>query len=417
MHPAKTQLVQVNISNPEDAITAFNQATATEIPIVAVPDERLPCSCFYLVPSGAYSIVHTCGRDENPEGIAELGLRCAPYWTHVAYMVTQQSCTYNAPVKACPTSDDVTVDCELTLVFSIGPGADDVKNFVYNLGALKFNEFLAAETEEAMRQLMRATALEDVYELRGSGSEHVANVLKILNDKFNPFGVTFVKAAITDVMLNDELRGILQGTTEFRTKITELEKEDDFHLKNIGFDFTKKMDEKERVYERSRQDINNDIAVALVNREQKIVESESRREVAVTRAEEAAQVGKKRAEADFDVAEKKAQRENADLMSTIKSDVESKRIHIDHDYTVRVTESEGLIKVAASQAEALKVEAKAEGEAAASLKIIREHNLEMARLEVTEAIARRSKLVISGASGEALIKSIVDTTLLGDIKM
>ena len=117
------------------------------------------------------------------------------------------------------------VDCELTLVFSIGPKPEDVKHFVYKLGALKFNEFLAAETEEAIRQLVRATPLSEVYELRGSSSVHVGNVLKVLNDKFGPFGVSFTKAAITDVVLNDELRRILQGTTEFKTKIRELDKE------------------------------------------------------------------------------------------------------------------------------------------------------------------------------------------------
>merc|ERR1712087_750870 len=114
---------------------------------------------------------------------------CKPFWNHVAYMVTQQSCTYNAPVKSCPTKDNVMVDCELTLVFAIGPDPVDVKNFVYNLGALKFNEFLAAECEEAIRQLIRVTALNDVYELRGSSSQHVQNVLKVLDDKFKEFGV------------------------------------------------------------------------------------------------------------------------------------------------------------------------------------------------------------------------------------
>ena len=125
------------------------------------------------------------------------------------------------------------VDCELTLVFSIGPRAEDVKHFVYKLGALKFNEFLAAETEEAIRQLVRATPLSEVYELRGSSSVHVGNVLKVLNDKFGPFGVSFTKAAITDVVLNDELRRILQGTTEFKTKIRELDKELSLSLYNI----------------------------------------------------------------------------------------------------------------------------------------------------------------------------------------
>lgn len=55
----------------------------------------------------------------------------------------------------------------------------------------------------------------DVYELRGSGSVHVQNVLRVLNEKFGPFGVAFTKAAITDVVLNSELRVLLEGFVTF----------------------------------------------------------------------------------------------------------------------------------------------------------------------------------------------------------
>merc|ERR1711971_1165929 len=228
--------------------------------------------------------------------------------------VTQQSCTYNAPVKSCPTKDNVMVDCELTLVFAIGPDPNDVKNFVYNLGALKFNEFLAAECEEAIRQLIRVTPLSDVYELRGSSSQHVQNVLKVLDDKFKEFGATFSKAAITDVVLNDELRRILQGTTEFKTKIRELDKEHEHNMKLISYDYQQKLSEKDRLYERRLQDIEADITVALVNRGKELVNAESRREVAVTKQEEMAAVSKKRAESQLSVAQAKAEQENAKLL-------------------------------------------------------------------------------------------------------
>merc|ERR1711933_445913 len=273
---------------------------------------------------------------------------------------------------------NVMVDCELTLVFAIGPDPVDVKNFVYNLGALKFNEFLAAECEEAIRQLIRVTPLSDVYELRGSSSQHVQNVLKVLDDKFKEFGVTFSKSAITDVVLNDELRRILQGTTEFRTKIRELDKEHEHNMKLITYDYQQKLSEKDRLYERRLQDIEADINVALVNRKKEIVNAESRREVAVTKQEELAAVTKKRAESQLSVAQAKAE----------------------------------------NKALALKTEAKAEGGAAASLKVIREHNLEMAKLEVQEAIAKKAKMVISGDQGDALINSILDKELLtGNINL
>lgn len=226
MHKNKTQLLQQNIWDPLEANHVFNEEHGNTVPLVLIPADRWCCSCYYHIPSGVHTLVHTCGRDAYPDGIAPAGLQmCKPYWNRAAYMVTMQSCTYNAPVKSCPTKNNVMVDCELTLVFSIGPDTQQVKDFIYNLGAPKFNEFLAAECEESIRQLIRVTPLDEVYELRGSSCEHVQNVLKNLNDKFADFGVTFTKAVITDIVLNHELRTILQGTTEFKTKIKELEKE------------------------------------------------------------------------------------------------------------------------------------------------------------------------------------------------
>jgi len=413
MHAAKTQLEQQNIGDPLDATRVFNEEHGDRIPLVLVPSNRTCCSCYYHIPSGVNTIVHICGDDGYEDGMAPPGIQmCKPFWNHVAYMVTQQSCTYNAPVKSCPTKDNVMVDCELTLVFAIGPDPVDVKNFVYNLGALKFNEFLAAECEEAIRQLIRVTPLSDVYELRGSSSQHVQNVLKVLDDKFKEFGVTFSKAAITDVVLNDELRRILQGTTEFRTKIRELDKEHEHNMKLITYDYQQKLSEKDRLYERRLQDIEADINVALVNRKKEIVNAESRREVAVTKQEELAAVTKKRAESQLSVAQAKAEQENAKLLATATSNSEAAKIKVDKETEVAIFESHELIKVAENKAMALKTEAKAEGSAAASLKVIREHNLEMAKLEVQEAIAKKAKIVISGDQGDALINSILDKELL-----
>lgn len=418
MANAKTHIIQQNIVAPSQANFVFNQENRASIPVVLVPEERSCFSCYYHIPTGAYTIVHNCGDDANPESFATPGLQlCKPYWNHVAYMVTQQSCTYNAPVKSCPTSDNVMVDTDLTLVFSIGPNPQDVKNFVYNLGALKFNEFLAAEAEESIRQLVRATPLAEVFELRGGSSIHIANVLKSLNTKFSPFGVTFSKAAITDVVLNDELRRILQGTTEFKTKVKELDKEHGHNMKLIQYDYQQKLSEKARLYERRLQDIDADINVKLVTREKEIVECESKREVATTKEQENAAVARKRAEAQFKVVSVSAKQQNEELLSKVKAEAESRRIRVDNETEVTVFEAQQQVKIAQNQAKALTTEAKAEGDASESLKIIREHNLQMAKLEVTEAIAQKTKLVISGDNGDLLISSILDKDVLGDIKL
>eukprot|EP01083_Nonionella_stella_P164748 546301_1 len=103
MHASKTQLEQQNIGNPLEATRVFNQEHGDRIPIVLVPSARTCCSCYYHIPSGVNTIVHICGDDGFPDGMAPPGIQmCKPFYNHVAYMVTQQSCTYNAPVKSCP---------------------------------------------------------------------------------------------------------------------------------------------------------------------------------------------------------------------------------------------------------------------------------------------------------------------------
>merc|ERR1719193_579955 len=143
-------------------------------------------------------------------GFAPSGLTCKPACYQIAYCVTQQACTYEAPVKSCPTVDNVMVDCELTLVFRIGPEPDKVRAFVYKLGALRFNKFLAAATDEAMRQLVRGEKLENVLELRGSAQAGVRRVMESLNAKFQAFGVLFTRAVIKEVRLGSELENIME---------------------------------------------------------------------------------------------------------------------------------------------------------------------------------------------------------------
>merc|ERR1712152_30038 len=111
-------------------------------------------------------------------------------------------------------------------------------------------------------------------------------------------------------------------------------------------------------------------------------------------------------------AQAKAEQENAKLLAIATSNSEAAKIKVDKETEVAIFESQQLIKVAENKALALKTEAKAEGDAAASLQVIREHNLEMAKLEVQEAIAKKAKIVISGDQGDSLINSILDKELL-----
>lgn len=419
----KTTLSQEQIGLPSDAQQVFNsQGTPGRVPIVLVPNGRWCCSCYYTVPSGVSCITQRFGRDCDPvvQDVMQLtdpGLKCAPAWTQVKYCVTKQACTYEAPVKSCPTIDNVMVDCELTLVFQIGPEPQEVRKFVYKLGAPRFNEFLSAAVDEGIRQLIRGEKLENVLELRGSSQAGVRRVMESLNQKFKAFGVRFLRAVIKEVRLGNKLEKLLEQTTNFKTKIRDSEKEHEVEMKKINYDYEQRRAELDRVYDRKIQDIENDMNVALIDRQKLKVAAESKKEVNIVKAQENRAVAKKQAEANLHVVTLQAQEQNASLLAEVQARCGATKIAAKRDAEVRVEESKAMVEVSKKNADALVVEAKAEGNAAKQLKTVREWELQMAKLEVSEALARKSKIVISGDVGEKLLASFISDDIIGNITL
>jgi len=320
-------------------------------------------------------------------------------------------------VKLCPTIDNVMVDCQLTLVFQIGPEPEQVRNFVYKLGAIRFNEFLSCEIDEGVRQLIRGEKLENVLELRGSSQAGVRRVLENLNLKFNRFGVRFLRAVIQEVRLGGKLEKMMEETTNFRTKIKDIEKEHEVEMKQVRYDYEQKRAELDRDYDRRLQDIENDMTVALIDRKKMKISAESRKEVNITKAEENRSVERQQAQADLDVSTMQGKQTNEALLAKVYAKSASDKIAAERDAKVRVAEAEAMVQVAQNKALALKTEAAAEGSAASSLKTVREWELQMAKLEVSELMARKSKIVIAGKNGDRLIGSLMNKDIIGDIHL
>jgi len=422
----KTQLIQKNISFPSQAQKAFGMRTAENaVPLVLVPADRWWCSCYYTVPSGVSCITQKFGKDCDPltnrpdprdnrkkiMGLTSAGLKCSPAWSQVKYCVTKQSISYEAPVKSCPTIDNVMVDCELTLVFEIGPEPEEVRNFVYKLGAPRFNEFLAAAVDEGIRQLVRGEQLKNVLELRGSSQAGVRKVMDSLNKKFKAFGVKFTRAVIKDVRLPPMLRRLLEDTTNFKTKIREITKTHEVSMNEIQYNEERDGAELDKQYERIVQDLENDMKVALIDREKMKVKAQEKRQVNIIRVQEEAATQETRANADKNVATTNAQKEVEGIKADVEARTEAAKIAAVKDAQVRVEESEAMVEVAQKNADALLQEAGAEDKAKAGLKSVREWELEMAKCEVNEAIARKSKIVIAGATGERLVDSFCNPNL------
>jgi regulator of protease activity HflC (stomatin/prohibitin superfamily) len=81
-----------------------------------------------------------------------------------------------------------------------------VKEFVYKLGAGRFDELLAAEVEENMRTFINSIWLSQVFDLKSD----MANVMmQELNRKFSIYGIQFEQCNVTNVIVNPQLIGAL----------------------------------------------------------------------------------------------------------------------------------------------------------------------------------------------------------------
>jgi len=186
---------------------------STGVLVVLVPEPRPVTSMFFTVPSGVNCIIETRGHppEKDPNNpmsvIAEPGLYFAPFTTRVAYAVTKQMCSYDAPVKRCPTSDNVLCSVDLTIVFNIF----DPYDFVYQLGAAKFDDLLSVTIEEKVRKFIRELDHTKIHSLRG---DHASALKGDLNGAFKGYGVAFHDVKVTGVWLPTDLANKLEMITK-----------------------------------------------------------------------------------------------------------------------------------------------------------------------------------------------------------
>ena len=81
-----------------------------------------------------------------------------------------------------------------------------MKAFVYKLGAGRFDELLAAEVEENMRNFINSIWLGQVFDLK---SDMANSMMHDLNTKFQSYGIQFEQCNVTNVIVNPQLIGAL----------------------------------------------------------------------------------------------------------------------------------------------------------------------------------------------------------------
>lgn len=189
------------------------------VPIVVLVDNPACCYCKLNVPDGIITLQETYGVFT---GILEPGCECC-FCGHrqISAMITTNTIRFNAPIKECPTADNVRVTVEVGINFHIGNPETlekDCKNFFYYLGANRLQEMLEQESEENVRNFVRTIKVGKVRDIK---SELTLAMQDDMNRNFNEFGVYIESVVIMRVIIPRDLRTALTRTTAY-----------DVHLQN-----------------------------------------------------------------------------------------------------------------------------------------------------------------------------------------
>lgn len=202
-------------------------------------------------------------------------------------MLTKNIVNYDAPIQRCPTKDNAFVDIDIHFTFRLPIDEQSVKNFVYKLGAGRFDELLAAEVEENMRTFINSIWLSQVFDLK---SDMANAMMHDLNTKFSQYGIQFEQCNVTNVIVNPQLIGALQEKTRLKIELKNHEKEQENKKLTLNNEEQQKLTDLQRINERKLYELKQQITRAKIDKEQEELQANTNKEVAKTKAEEQASV-------------------------------------------------------------------------------------------------------------------------------
>ena len=249
----RTRFVSRNVLSVGYAEEAFDEQRGAEQVLVAVPSNFFSRCCptpYFSVPTGPYVLWESWGKNM---GALSPGLKmCWCPYKSVSHVVTKAAITYDAPTYNVPTADNVMVDVDVSITFSISGGEAAASDFVYKIGPVNFADYMAAKTEEAVRGLVHGVTHNKVNDLR---EEFATTMLDSLRAKVLQFGVRMMNVKVTSVKLPQELQSKLEKTTTFQTKIEEAAKQQENTVLMLENDCKKQLEAIRKANLRKLQDL------------------------------------------------------------------------------------------------------------------------------------------------------------------
>jgi len=331
--------------------------------VVCIVDPPYSCIPKLNIPSGTVTMGQIWGRNV---GVHPPGYICC-FCSHrrIAAMITKNTVRFEVPVKECPTRDNVRIKVDIAVNFRIGPSEEDCVNFIYKLGAVRLDELLSAETEEAIRNFVHSHEVRQVQDLKAELAE---TMLYDLNHKFSQFGVHFESVVIVNVFIPESLQKTLSDATKYDVMFENQKKKVENDKLKIVNDGNIQLTELSRDNYRKLQELKASRDRALIEREEQKTTIFGQRDVAITGSLEWASVLKTKVSGERAVAESVAHKKVMELVNNVKADTQSKRTRIDQECSIRILQSHATLDATKMKYDALYEQGKAEGNMAESLK-------------------------------------------------
>lgn len=402
-----SRCVQKNVFRISDAVSVFsNRNERGEIPLVLIPAHRSALSgtgWWMTIPTGCFCLMQRFGKDC---GIAPPGGSFKPPFYRIAYIVTQQSCNYNAPVKECPTSDNVRVGVDVLIVFNIRNPED----FVYKIGAVNFDQLLSGAVDEGIRVLVRGQSHQTVRTLRGNRADEL---LAMLNKKFDSSGVAFSNCTITSVILPPQLEASLEHTTEMRKSMDKMTREHEYLIGEIQRKSALDLEELNRKNEQTIVMENGKKKRAELNHEQRMVKESELTSTVMIQEQQNAQVKLMETKAALERAKVDVERKRVETLSQAEADAEATRVKADIGFEKALMDADAEKARFSGDAEAVRLDAQAEAKASQHLTHKRRHELEMREKAVLMKLAQKANYNLVGEPGDRLVNAVMTGHLEG----
>jgi len=405
-----TRCTQQTVARITDAVSVFSQKNARgEMPLVLIPKTRSPWSgsgWWLTIPTGCQCLMQRFGKDVGP---AAPGGSFKPPWYRIAYIVSQQSNTYQAPVKECPTSDNVRVSVDVTVYFNIRSAVD----FVYKLGAVHFDQLLSGAIDEGIRIMVRAQSQQSVKTIRGRSAD---KLLAHLNNKFSDCGVSFSGCNITDVFLPQSLAMSLEKTLDLRKAMDRTQREHEYLMGEVTRKSEDTLNEVKRKNEQVIVSEQGKKSRAEINHEQRMIKESELTRTALIEAGTKSQVRKQDLQAELSRTKIDLERERVQAIAKAESEAEAIRVKADIGFEQALMQAEAEKNRLIGEAEATKLDAQAEASASQHLTYRRKHELEMREKDVLMKLAQKANYNLIGDPGDRLVDAVLTGHLATESK-